>query len=153
MRKDSIRTLSGWTGEHSLQYLESPVVKDFTFDCSVTNSSDVVESNMRKDSISPLSGWTEEHSLLYLESATSSEEEAVCTNFGNRTDNEVIREANEGAIVIEINNPQEDHDSEPIGSWVWGRKSLKSSSEEQAVCKSFGNRTENEVIKEANEII
>ena len=47
-----------------------PVVKDFTYDCSVTNSSDVVENNMRKDSICTMSGWAEEHSLQYLESLT-----------------------------------------------------------------------------------
>ena len=68
--EDIISTLSGWTGEHSLQYLESPIVKDFTFDCSVTNSSDV-ENNMRKDSISTLSEWTGEHSRQYLESPSS----------------------------------------------------------------------------------
>ena len=133
MRKDSNSTLSGWTGEHSLQYLESPVVKDFTFDCNVTNGSGVVENNMRKDSISPLSGWTEEHALLYLESPTSSEEESVYTIFGNWTENEDIKAANEEAIVTEIDNPQENQDAKPIGSWVWGRRSLESSLEEEAV--------------------
>ena len=44
---------------------ESPVVKDFMYDCSVTNSSVVVENNMRKDSISTLSEWTGEHSCQY----------------------------------------------------------------------------------------
>ena len=138
MRKDSNSTLSGWTGEHSLQYLESPVVKDFTFDCNVTNSSDVVENNIRKDSISPPSGWTEEHSLLYLESPTSSEEEAVCSIFSNGTENEVIKEANEAFIMTEINNPQENQDSKPIGPWVWGRRSLESSSEEEEVYTVYG---------------
>ena len=50
---------------------ESPVVKDFMYDCSVTNSSVVVENNMRKDSISTLSEWTGEHSRQYLESPSS----------------------------------------------------------------------------------
>ena len=50
---------------------ESPVVKDFMYDCSVTNSSVVVENNMRKDSISTLSEWTGEHSRQYLESLSS----------------------------------------------------------------------------------
>ena len=85
MRKDFTSTLSGWAGEHSLQYLESPssedVVKDFTFDCKVTNSSDVVENNTMKDFNSTVNGWTGEHSLQYLE-APSSDEEAVCKVFG-----------------------------------------------------------------------
>ena len=45
--------------------------KDFMYDCSVTNSSVVVENNMRKDSISTLSEWTGEHSRQYLESPSS----------------------------------------------------------------------------------
>ena len=33
--------------------------------------------------------------------------------------------------MTEINNPQENQDSKPIGPWVWGRRSLESSSEEE----------------------
>ena len=103
MRKDFNSTLSRWAGEHSLQYLESPAVKDFTLD-SVTYSSDVVEDILRKDSISTRSGWAGEHSLQHLESP-SSEEEAVYTVCGQGRENEAIK--HKEVIVAEPTKPPE----------------------------------------------
>ena len=74
------------------------------YDCSVTNSSVVVENNMRKDSISTLSEWTGKPSRQYLESSYS-EEEAVCTVYGQGRENEGIK--GKEAIVSEPKKPQE----------------------------------------------
>ena len=75
----------------------------------------------------------------------------MCKIFGKKTENEVFMEANEEAIVAETRNPQENRDSKPIGSWVWGRRSLESSSEEEAMCTVFDHGREKEGIKEAIE--
>ena len=121
MRKDSISTLSEWTGEHSRQYLESPssedVMKDFMYDCSSVTNSSVVKNNMRMDSISTLSGWSGEHSLQYLESSYS-EEEAVCTVYGQGRENEGIK--GKEAIVSEPKKPQERKGD--VNMKLWERK-------------------------------
>ena len=123
---------------------ESPVVKDFMYDCSVTNSSVVVENNMRKDSISTLSEWTGEHSRQYLESPSS---EDVMKDFmydcSSVTNSSVVK-----------NNMRMDSIS-TLSGWS-GEHSLQylesSYSEEEAVCTVYGQGRENEGIKgkEAN---
>ena len=98
-----------WDGKADLH--REPVVKDFM---EIINN---MRNNMRKDFTSTLSGWAGEHSLQYLESSYS-EEEAVCTVYGQGRENEGIK--GKEAIVSEPKKPQERKGD--VNMKLWERK-------------------------------